>query len=537
MEVAVQGGKAVEARGEARALSFAAVSPGWPLVAALVAALVCAAPAIAVLFGAVGAAPAGAGAANLMRDAVIGTLALTLGAGLIATALGAAAAWLVTLCDFPGRSIFEWLLVLPLAAPVYVLAYAYGAITGPGGPVPLGLSGLVGAGFVYVVGLYPYIYLSTRAAFVSQNVCALEAARGLGAGPWRTFFTVAAPLAWPGVAAGGALAAMEIAADYGAASYFGASTITTGVFRAWFSRGEPQLAMQLASLLLIGALVFLWLERAARGKRGFAGGSARWRTLKRITLSPPAAFGATAFCAMLALLGALIPIAWLTRLASFRTFEDFTQLSEPLLRSLVIAGIGAAVTLGVSALIALAARRVSGRIGLFAAAIGYAAPGAVTALGALAVFSMLREAGLVGGLSGAAAVTMLLWVYASRFAAAGAQPIEAGLTRVTRNIADAGRTLGVGPLQRAWRIELPIAAPAAVAGALIVFVEILKELPATLVLRPYDFETLATRAYAYASDERLIQAAAPSLMITLAGLIPVIMLSRRLTRSRAGDRE
>ena len=139
-------------------------------------------------------------------------------------------------------------------------------------------------------------------------------------------------------------------------------------------------------------------------------------------------------------------------------------------------------------------------------------------------------------MSGAVAIAMLLWVYASRFAAAGAQPIEAGLTRVTRNVADAGRTLGVGPLQRALRVELPIAAPAAIAGALIVFVEILKELPATLVLRPYDFETLATRAHAYASDERLVQAAAPALMITLAGLIPVVMLSRRLTRSRAGDR-
>lgn len=511
-------------------------APGWLSVAALTAAVVCAAPAVAVLLGALGAEPAGAGAGNLLRDAVVGTLALTLGAGVVATILGAVAAWLVTLCNFPGRAVFEWLLVLPLAAPVYVLAYAYGAITGPGGPAPIGLSGLAGAGFVYVVGLYPYIYLSTRAAFVSQNVCALEAARGLGAGPWRTFFTVAAPLAWPGVAAGGALAAMEIAADYGAAAYFGANTITTGVFRAWFARGEPQLAMQLASLLLIGALAFLWLERVARGQRGFAGGSARWRALKRIDLSPTAALGASAFCATLTLLGAIIPIAWLLRLASLRSFVDFAALGEPLVRSLVVAGVGSILTLAVSALIALAARRSAGRFGLFAAAIGYAAPGAVTALGAFSVFALLREAGLVGGISGAAAITMLLWVYASRFAAAGAQPIEAGLTRVTRNVSDAGRTLGVGPLQRALRIELPIAAPAAVAGALIVFVEILKELPATLVLRPYDFETLATRAHAYASDERLVQAAAPALMITIAGLIPVIMLSRRLTRSRAGDR-
>lgn len=524
-----------EARGrKARAFS---VSAPWAVIAAAFAALVCAAPALAVLFGAIGAPPTEAGAANLMRDAVVGTLTLVIVAGAVTALLGAAAAWLVTLCDFPGRAVFEWLLVLPLAAPVYVLAYAYGAITGPGGVAPLGLSGLVGAGFVYAVGFYPYIYLSTRAAFVSQSVCTLEAARALGADPWRTFLTVAAPLAWPGIAAGAALACMEIAADYGAASYFGASTVTTGVFRAWFSRGEPQLAMQLASLLLLGALAFLVLERVARGQRGFAGGSSRWRALRRFQLPRLAAFGATAFCALLVTLGALLPIAWLVRFAALRAFSDFAALGEPLLRSLMLAGGGTAVTLAVAALIAFAARKPGGRAGLFAAAIGYAAPGAVTALGALAVFQLFREAGIVGGLGGGAALVMLMWVYASRFTAAGAQPIESGLARVTRNVADVGRTLGANDLRRALRVELPIAAPGVVAGALIVFVDILKELPATLVLRPYDFETLATRAHSYASDERLIQAAAPALMITMAGLIPVIFLSRRLSRSRAGYSE
>lgn len=533
MEVAARAARSSEARVHA-ARDFR-LSASWPLIGALVAAFICAAPALAVMLGALDAPPMDAGAAMLLRDSIIGTLVLVICAGAAATVLGAAAAWLVTLCDFPGRHVFEWLLVLPLAAPVYVLAYAYGAITGPGGPAPVGLSGLWGAGFVYAIGLYPYVYLSTRAAFVSQSVCVLEAARGLGASPWQTFLKVAAPLAWPGVAAGAALACMEIAADYGAAAYFGASTVTTGVFRAWFSRGEPQLAMQLASLLLLGALAFLMLERFARGRRGFAGGSSRWRALLRFRLPPIAAGGAVLFCIALAGLGALVPITWLARLASYRTLADFEALGAPLARSLILASAGGAITLAVSALIALAGRKPSGRAGLFAAAIGYAAPGAVTALGALAVFQVLRESGLVGGLSGTVAVAMLLWVYASRFAAAGAQPIEAGLARVTRNVSDAGRTLGAGHLRRALGVDLPIAAPGAVAAALIVFVEILKELPATLVLRPYDFETLATRANAYASDERLVQAAAPSLMITLAGLIPVIVLSRRLSRSRAGQ--
>lgn len=533
------GANLANAKQEARVRGARAsrVSAHWPGIAAVLAALVCAAPALAVLHGAFGAPPTDPGATTLLVDAVIGTLALVAVAGALTALFGAAAAWLVTLCDFPGRSMFEWLLVLPLAAPVYVLAYAYGYITGPGGVAPIGLSGLVGAGFVYVIGLYPYVYLSTRAAFVSQSVCTLEAARALGADPWRTFLTVAAPLAWPGVAAGAALACMEIAADYGAAAYFGASTVTTGVFRAWFSRGEPMLAMQLASILLLGALAFLVMERVARGKRGFAGGSSRWRALRRFQLPAPAAWAASGFCLLLVTLGAFIPIFWLVRFASFRSLQDFVALGDPLVRSLILASAGAAVTLAVAAVIAVAARKPAGRLGLFAAAIGYAAPGAVTALGALAVFQLLRQSGLVGGLSGAVGVTMLLWVYASRFSAAGAQPIEAGLQRVTRNVSDAGRNLGARGLRHALQIELPIAAPGAVAGALIVFVEILKELPATLVLRPYDFETLATRANAYASDERLVQAAAPSLMITLAGLIPVILLSRRLTRSRAGSAE
>ena len=507
----------------------------WPLLAAIGAAIVCAAPALAVLITGLSAHAPAADATNLLWSSIACTVTLVVCAGAVATALGATAAWLVTLCHFPGRAVFEWLLVLPLAAPGYVLAYAYGAITGPGGPAPIHLAGAWGAGFVYALGFYPYIYLSARAAFVSQSVCALEAARALGAGPWETFWRVAAPLAWPGVAAGAALACMEIAAEYGAAAYFGASTVTTGVFKAWFARGEPQLALQLASFLLLGALALLMLERFARGRRDFAGASARWRALPRYKLDPTRAAVAALFCASLAFFGALLPIGWLLRLASFRPLDELGGLVAPLLRTLALAGVGAALTLSLSALIAASARHRAGRIGALAAAIGYAAPGAVTALGALAVFGAARSAGLVGGLGGALSITALLWVYASRFAAAGAQPIEAGLTRVTRHIAEAGRTLGASASRRLLQIEFPIAAPGVFAGALIVFVDILKDLPATLVLRPFDFETLAVRANAYAADERLMQAAAPSLLITLAGLAPVILLTRRLSRARAGN--
>lgn len=503
---------------------------------AILAMIACAAPAAMVLFSGLRAHSLDAGAQALLRDSVLGTATLVLLAGFVATVLGAAAAWLVSLCEFPGRSVLEWMLVLPLAAPVYVLSYAYGSITGPGGPFPLPLSGLWGAGFVYALGFYPYVYLSARAAFVSQSVCALEASRTLGARPWDAFVRIALPMAWPGIAAGAALVAMEIAAEYGAAAYFGASTITTGVFRAWFSRGEPALAMHLASWLLLAAFALLALERAARGRRRFDGGSIRWRTLPRYRLAVLPALAATAFCALLVTLAAVLPLGWLVRLASFRGAADFATLASPLFNSLALAAAGAAVTLGLSILIAAAARSRFGRLGGFAAALGYAAPGAVTALGALGVYAALRNVGLVAGLGGALSIALLLWVYASRFAAAGVQPIEAGLTRVTGHMQDAARTLGAGTGRRLARIELPIAAPGAIAGALIIFVETLKELPATLVLRPFDFETLAVRANVYASDDRLVQAAAPALLISLAGLAPVILLSRHLSRARAGDR-
>lgn len=507
----------------------------WPAAAAGLAATVCAAPALAVLVAGLTADVTDPGARDLLWRSVWGTAILVAGAGAAATALGATAAWLVTFCRFPGRGLFEWMLVLPLAAPVYVLAFAYGAITGPGGPAPVRLSGLVGAGFVYALGFYPYVYLAARAAFISQSMCALEAARTLGAKPMRRFSAVAMPLAWPGIAAGAALACMEIAAEYGAAAYFGASTITTGVFRAWFARGEPQLALQLSAWLLLGALTLLVLERTVRGERGFAGGSTRWRPLTRAALPAPLATIATLFCGALVFLGALAPLAWLARLASFRPVVELGELGAPLARTLLLAGAGAALTLFLSMLIASQARRPEGRVGALAAAVGYAAPGAVTALGALALFGAAQDAGLVGGLGGTLSIAALLWVYAARFAAAGAQPIEAGLLRVTPSMSDAGRILGAGPARHFLRIQLPVATPGVLAGALIVFVDILKELPATLVLRPFDFETLAVRANAYAADDRMTQAAAPALLIALAGLAPVILLSRRLSRARAGD--
>jgi iron(III) transport system permease protein len=504
-------------------------------LAAAVATLICAAPALAVIAFAL--APEGEGASfggALLRDGAIGTFTLMLVGGGGAILFGACAAWLVSLCRFPAHGIFEWLLVLPLAAPSYVLAYSYSSFTWAGGWSPIEVRGFWGAAFVYAVGLYPYVYLAARAAFASQSACALEAARTLGVSPGRLFRRVALPLARPGIAAGGALAMMEIAADYGGAQHFGLTTLSTAIFRAWYAHQSLHGALQIAAVLLLAALVFLIVERRARGRAAFSGGSTRWRPLPRYQLSALAGAGALLFCAALVIFGALLPLGWLARLAILHA--DLGDVVQPFINTVVMATLGAMLTLALAAAIAVSARRSGavGKVSLFAAGMGYAAPGAVIAMGALALFATAREAGWIGGLGTALALCALFWAYAARFAAAGVGPIDAGLARLSKGLDASARTLGAGPWRRLAQIDLPIAAPSIAAAALILFVEIVKELPATLILRPFDFDTLAVRAYSYASDERLLESAAPSLLIFLAGLLPILVLTRGITRARAG---
>lgn len=506
-------------------------------IAAALATFVCAAPGIAVI--ALALAPSGEEAnfaGGLLRDGAIGTLMLMLAGGGGAIVLGAVAAWLVSLNDFPGRRIFEWMLVLPLAAPSYVLAYSYASFSWAGGWSPIEVRGFWGAAFIYAVGLYPYVYLAARAAFVSQSACALEAARSLGVTPLKLFWRVSLPLARPGIAAGAALALMEIAADYGAAQHFGLTTLSTAIFRAWYAHQSLHGALQISAALLLAALVFLVVERRARGRAEFSGGSSRWRSLPRQALSGLSALLAATFCGVLIFFGAILPLAWLGRLAWLHA--NAGDVIPALVNSIVLATAGVVLTLALAAAIAVAARRGTtlAKASFFAAGVGYAAPGAVIAIGALALFAFARESGWIGGLGAGLALFALLWVYAARFAAAGVGPIDAGLTRLSKGLDASARTLGAGPWRRFAEIDLPIAMPSLAAAALILFVEILKELPATLILRPFEFDTLAVKAYSYASDERLLEAAAPALLIFLAGLAPIVLIARGIGNTRAGAR-
>lgn len=475
------------------------------------------------------------------------TLGMLLLTGLLILAAAIPAAWLVTMHTFPGRAVFEWLLILPLAAPGYVIAIAYADLLGVAGPLQGALRDATGLGardywfpdinslpglcFVLAGALFPYVFLTARAAFTSTSLCAIDAARTLGAPPLATIWRVALPSARPAIVAGLALALMEAAADYGAADFLGVRTLTVGLFRAWSSFGDAGAAARMALILLVLAIGLQWLERRHRGGAGSQATSKRWQAISRPPLRPFHGWLAFAFCGALFAWGFGVPIARMVWIALETGDRGTASLWGPLRTSLTLAGFGAALCFALGLIIALGLRR-RGPLAELARGImagGYAVPGAVLALGGIVALASLGI-----NLAGPVAVLVLVWIYACRFTAAGAEPIQAALARAPASMDDAARSLGASPLVRLWRVDLPIAMSGAMAAALILFVEVLKELPATLMLRPANWDTLAVRAYDYASDERLSAAALPCLMITAAGLVPVLILSWRLSRSRPG---
>lgn len=458
--------------------------------------------------------------------------------------LGALAAWLVVMCRFPGRDVFSWALALPLAAPAFAVAYAYADLFDVAGPLrmwlraeagfdlPWNMRTLAGAGFILSCAFYPYVYLALRAALVNQSVHALEAARTLGAGPFRTLWAVVLPLSRPALAAGVALAVMETLADFGAVQFLGVQTLTTGVVRAWFVYGSLASAAQFALPLLGAAALLLWIERQSRKGRAHEGAGVRWRPLEPVPLKGAAAAAASLFCVALLTAGLLLPVGWLAY-GAFQTSPEWPRVLAAAGRSASLAVIGAAVTVILAALLALGGARwpLAGRL----ASLGYATPGAVMAIGLLVPASLVwrHVAGGAGHLG--LGVLLLTYAYAARLMAAALEPIEAGLARITPSTVAAARTLGRGEIGAAAAVQIPLARGALLTAALLVFIDVLKELPATLILRPFNFDTLAVMADNYARDERLANAGWPSLLIILAALPGVIWLSRKVAGSRPGD--
>lgn len=515
------------------------------LITLAAAVLVGAPVAIAIFTGLVGGG--GEAWSHIVSTQLLGYTLTTLGViamtALIIVLFAVPAAWFVSLNEFPGRGFFEWALILPLAAPGYVIAYAWADFADVGGPLQsllrdvTGLSArdywfptvysIPGLSFVMACALFPYAYLTARAAFANLSLCTMEAARSLGASPRRIFLQVALPAARPAIFAGLALALMETAADYGAASYLGVQTLSVGIFRAWHSFSEPAVAARLAFLLILIAFGLQFIERISRGRGSIQQTATRWRTPRRQKLGSLAGWAVALGCALVLTLSFVIPVARLVWVSA-ETGLGQGQIARPFFNSLILALAGAAAAFILALAIVIGARqnRFSQYIGRFTAGAGYAAPGIVLALGALFILSWTGMS-----VAGPAALVFLVWIYASRFTAAGAEPLNAAFSKAPASLGNAARSLGASRLQRLARVDLPVAMSGASAAAIILFVETLKELPATLMLRPFNWDTLAVQAFAYASDERLAAATLPSLLITAAGLGPVILLSLQLTRA------
>ncbi len=496
------------------------------------------------------------------------SLLLMLGVAVGVVILGSGTAWLVTMCQFRGRAWLEWLLVLPLAAPTYVLAYAYTDFLQVTGGFQIWLRRITGWGIgdywfpnirswwgatlLFILTLYPYVYLSARLAFQEQSVACLEVSRSLGYGPWGSFWRVALPLARPGIVAGTSLALMETLNDFGTVSYFGVDTLTTGIYRTWTALGNPVAAAQLSSVLLLLVLLLLVAERSSRRRARYYRQGLR-SSAHRYPLRGIRALGAWFACGIPVALGFGVPALILLHMTLRqgglgRRFWSYAQ------NSLTLATVTAVIAVVVSVVL-LYGLRIQGleqvgsrwglRLAVQLASLGYALPGVVIAVGVLLplgqldqILSHLRQVlfqqppGLV--LSGT--IAALIFGYLVRFLAVSLSTLEATLMRIPPSLDEAARSLGQGSLGTLWRVHLPLMTSGILGAMLLVFVDVMKELPATMVLRPFNFDTLAVQTYRMAADERLAEAGAPALAIVVVGILPVILLNSRLRQQQISSR-
>ncbi len=500
-------------------------------------------------------------AATLLPEYIVTSLWLCVGVGIGVALLGVGAAWLVTHMDFFGRRTFEWALVLPLAMPAYVMAYTYTDLLQFAGPLQSALRELMGwsradyhfpevrstggAVLMFVSVLYPYVYMLARTAFLERGGGVMEAGRSLGLTPWRSFVRVSLPMARPAIAAGVALALMETLADYGTVSYFAVQTFTTGIYRAWFSLGDRAAAAQLSMCLLGFVLLVLALEQASRGRARFHGAGLRRQPPRSGRLAGWRAASAFAACCVPLLVGFALPCAVLLRMALTEGDAQFgARFFELSGNSLLVSGLTAVLAVGLAVLVAYARRLDPGPPSRFAhwtAGMGYALPGSVIAVGVLIPVARLdnllvqwlqQQFGWQGGLLLTGSIAALVFACLVRFLASALQTVDAALHRVTPHMDDAARSLGLTPARTLQRVHVPLLRRGLLTAGLLVFIDVMKELPATLVMRPFNFDTLATQAYRLASDERLAEASTASLAIVAVGLLPMIVLCRQIAKDR-----
>ncbi|TVT34938.1 ABC transporter permease [Marinobacter vinifirmus] len=494
---------------------------------------------------------------------LVTTIKLMIGVGVITLVIGLATAWAVTMCEFPGRKFFEWALMLPFAVPAYVIAYVYTSLLDYAGPVQIALRDWFGwqsaadywfpeirslGGATIMIGLvlYPYVYLLGRAAFLEQSPSLFAVSRSLGHSALSTFFKVVLPIARPAIAVGLSLVLMETLNDFGTVDFFAVQTLTAGLFDTWMNLGNLGGAAQIATTMLMFVVLLVTLERYSRRRQQQFAARDNREPLHRFTMSFPRQMICVVVCAVPLVLGFVIPGATL----GYYAWEYFDVSWNPdflrnTMNSLFLSGSAALTTLVIGVTLAYSRRLHNTRgmqVLMRLSSLGYAMPGAVLAVGVivpLAGFdnwldSLMRDyLGVSTGLLLSGSAFALIFAYTVRFLAVSAGSVESALQKVTPSMDMASRSLGHSPGKTLVKVHLPMLRGTLITAALVVFVDCMKELPATLILRPFNYETLATYVYQFASDEQLYHSALPALIIVLAGIIPIILMNRSISNSRS----
>ena len=492
-----------------------------------------------------------------LSEYIINSIFLIIGVSFFVVLIGVLSSWLVTYYDFAGKSFFEWALILPLAVPPYILAYTFTEIFDTYGSANILLNNIFllddkkvffpnirniyGAIAVFSFTLYPYVYLISRMAFINQSISIIEAGRVLGLSRVGAFFKLSIPLIRPAIFAGLALVIMETLSDFGAVEHFAIATFTTGIFRTWYGMYDLNTAMQLASLLLIFVTVFLVIERLSRKKASFVSSNSLYKKYNIIKLRGFKNFFAMLFCFTPIFMGFILPITELLNWTINYKLDFFNiDFLESSFNSLLLAIIAALLCTMISFLINFSARFQGNKFLSFLSStlmLGYAVPGLILAIGITQLLTFLDNHFeffkfnfiLTGSLIG------LIIAYIIKSYALSNSTIEASFQRVSSSLDDVSKTLNISGIKLMYKIHFPLVKTGLLTSVLLVGSEVIKELPATLILRPFNFETLAVSAYNYASEERMYEAAAPSIAIVIVGLLPIIILSRMIKSSRPGE--
>jgi len=500
-------------------------------------------------------------ATTVLPTYVITTLTLILGVGILSTLIGVSSAWLVTMCRFPGRRFFEWALLLPFAIPAYVIAYVYTNILEYAGPVQIALRSAfgwqsyqdywfpdirttTGAILMLALVLYPYVYMLARAAFLEHSANIHAASRTLGCTAWQSFIRVSLPMARPAIAVGLSLVSMETINDFGTVDFFAVKSLSAGIYDTWLNMSNLGGAAQIASMMLIFVVVLITLERMGRAKQKQFNSADRFNNAEGYPLRGWRSGAAVAICLLPFLAGFAIPFSLLCLYSVENFSHNWNEQFLGIAANSLLLSLSAAATACIIGLLLAYSKRLNPGRRLIAAVhfanLGYALPGAVLAIGVIIPFAafdnsldaiMREQFGISTGLLLSGTVAAIIFAYVVRFLAVAHGSIESSLGKVTPTMDMASRSLGYNTWQTLFKVHLPLIRGGILTGALIVFVDCMKELPATLILRPFNFDTLATYLYQFASDEMIEESALGALLIVVVGLVPVILLSRSISAS------